>query len=283
MRLINWLNKPYPLITSVRDKMVLIFSFGLFVAIFLIVFRPFDADKIKGFQIPFLMGFGLSVITALSICYFLIPSIFRSWFNADRWQIKKEIPFLLFCFFIVSICNFSYNNYIGKEIAVERSFLEFFGITIAIGIFPVIILIFLVELILNRKNTTNAQQINEQLVKNNFGNFPKKISIVPETAKDGVMELILDDFFYATSDNNYTTIVFKKEDHLTHKLLRLSLKKLEEQLYEYTMILRVHRSYLVNKSKIKKVAGNARSLSLELTDCEHIIPVSRTFPREVLF
>ncbi|MEO1383127.1 MAG: LytTR family DNA-binding domain-containing protein, partial [Bacteroidota bacterium] len=93
---------------------------------------------------------------------------------------------------------------------------------------------------------------------------------------------LLPNFLFATSDNNYSTVFYWEEGTLTRKLLRLSLKNLENQLAEVPAIVRCHRSYIVNKEKIQGFKGNARSLTLKLEGYEERIPVSRNFPKEQL-
>ncbi|WP_394748418.1 LytTR family transcriptional regulator DNA-binding domain-containing protein [Spongiimicrobium salis] len=282
MKLLTWLNKPYPLINGTKDKVLLVFSFGLFVAVFLFIFKPFGLQKITDYQLPFILGFGLSVTLALGFCYFIIPNVFRSLFNAERWQIKKEIGFLFLCFIVVAGFNTFYNNTFYPPMGQERDFLEFFGISFSVGIFPVIILIFLVELISNKKNNTNAIALNKLLSDKEPLKVHEQITITADSIKEKPLKMALDSFLYATSANNYTTLTCYQDSKIVHQLVRLSLKKLENQLQDYPSILRVHRSYIVNTSKIITVKGNARALYLLLEGAPNPIPVSRNFPRKLL-
>ena len=282
MDLRMWLNKPYPLLTSWRTKLLLILGFGIFVFLFLILFQPFGASDIKRSKTLFLLGFGVSVSLALCICYFILPLIFRSWFDPERWQIKKEILFLFCCFSLVALFNTVHNNVIGQDITNHRTYLEFFGISFAVGMFPLIILIFLVELFLNNRNLAQASQIDERRVEVKSHGEALQIVIEPETSTSEVLRLPLDDFLFAASDNNYSTVYFFSEGQIQRELLRLSLKNLETQLKTFEDILRCHKSYLVNKSKITKISGNARSLVLQVEGYKGLIPVSRSFPKERL-
>ncbi len=66
------------------------------------------------------------------------------------------------------------------------------------------------------------------------------------------------------------------------QLLRVSLKKVEDQLQNVEEIIRCQRSYLVNKLNIRDITGNARSLNILMREYEGMIPVSRSFPKEAL-
>ena len=283
MSLKKWLRKPYPLLETTKDKLLLAFSFGIFVYLFLLVFEPFDADKITNNKSLFLSGFGVCVFTGLVINYFILPYIFPIVFNPEKWQIKKEILYIVFSFTIIAIFNYSYNTIIGKDISQYRSLFNFLGITVAIGMFPVVILTFLIERNLNKKNTSNAEILSKYLTdKKAVSKEPIQIQIESEALKSKPLGINLNDFVFAKSDNNYSTIFYFNDNELKHQLLRLSFRNLEDQLSEFKNIIRCHRSYIVNKHKIKSVKGNARSLLLEIENYQGVIPVSRNFPKENL-
>lgn len=66
--------------------------------------------------------------------------------------------------------------------------------------------------------------------------------------------------FYIESQDNYVQVYYELDGKLTSYLLRLSTQKMEEYLTD-TSIVRCHRSYLVNTTKIvkfKKERGRAR-------------------------
>ena len=282
MKLQEWLNRPYPLIQKKKDKLILILAFGVFTYFFLLLYKPFGAAEIRENRSWFLMGFGLSVSLALTITYGVLPGIFKKIFNPGSWKIKNEVVFLLLNFVLISFFNFTYNSTVGSRIAPQHNFPEFMGITLAVGIFPLIIMIFLIELFLSRKNSAQAQMLTKKM----NGSAPPLLNgiirITPETTKSDMLELDLADFLFAVSDNNYTTVFYLKKNKLENQLLRLSLKNLEYQLKAFNTMIRCHRSYIVNKSRIKKFSGNARSLNLELEGYDKPIPVSRSFPKENL-
>ena len=281
MSIFLWLNKPYPLITSNRAKLVLVVSFGLFVALFLNVFQPFGASEITTNKVVYLSGFGLAVSLALTVSYFVIPAVLLKVFSPDKWQIKKEIGFIIFSFLLVATFNFLYNKTIGSSFAPERTYLQFIGITISIGLFPTIILVFLVELMMNRKNDLTARNLTQQ-IQRKTDHSEDMVVLVPQTVRSEPVSVPLEDFLYAESDNNYSTVYFIENGELRKSLLRLSLKNLEDQLSSFDELIRCHKKFLVNKTRIKEIMGNARSLNLQLDGCDTLVPVSRNLPKEAL-
>jgi len=283
MHLKNWLHKPYPFIERSKGKIILASSFGIFVYVFLSIFQPFGASEITHHKHLFLLGFGVCVFIGIFLNYMVLPNLFTKIFDADQWQIKKEMLFLGWNFLLIALFNYTYNTTVGSKITKYHSVLEFIGITISVGIFPVIILIFLTERNLNTKNSA-AAKILMNATPSEKEKHPEdsQLSIVLENVKLTPFEIDLEYFIFATSANNYTTIFYVKQQKLHKKLFRLSIKNLEQQLTKFKSIVRCHRSYLVNKQHIKTIKGNARSLVLVLEYYEEPIPVSRSFPKENL-
>lgn len=280
MRIQNWLNRPYPLLESWRLKLWMILGFGAFTYLFLLTYQPFRATEIPNHQALFLAGFGAMVMLGLACNYFLLPKIFPSLFVAERWQVKREIAYLAWSFLLIALLNFSYNFIVGHDFAPQFNFLEFFGISFSIGIFPLTAMIFLVEIYLNRRNQETAKSINAYMKPELNPISIEMIRLEPETIRAEAVELPLDDFLFARSDNNYSTIFFRSGDMVKRQLLRLSLKKMESQLAAHPAIVRCHRSYIVNRNNVVKVSGNARSLLLHLEGFEDTVPVSRSLSRE---
>lgn len=281
MNILSWLNKPYPLINKSRDKLLIVILFGLFTFLFLRLYRPFGAEKIDEYTTVFLSGFGLMVSVGLGINYFLIPILLPRLFNQDTWQVYKEIIYISWSFLLISFFNFVYNSTVGSDIAPQHTFIEFFGITFSVGVFPTIIMVFMVELYLSKRNQEQALAITKSL--DATTSLEKDIiQIESESKKEETLILDLDKFLFAMADNNYSTIYFIKDGVLRKHLLRIKLKSLQDQMSKYPSILRTHKSFLVNKLKIKSIEGNARSLNIILEDYNGKLPVSRSVSRELL-
>ena len=280
----NWFSRPYPLIEKLQTKLYVVLGFGIFIPLFLYTYQPFGIAIIKEeYKFFYVLGIGIHIALVLAFNYFLTPKIFTSFFNPEKWTIGREILYLFSSILLSTCSNFIYNSVIGSEISQYKSFIEFFGITLAVGIFPVMIMVFLVERNLSSKNTLRAEEFSKLLPKNKMKDrVLQTLSIQSETSKPVILKVNAKDFIFATSDNNYSTIFYKKEGVLQRKLLRLSFKNLENQLSEYESIIRCHKSYIVNKYRILKIKGNARSLTLQVELYEDMIPVSRSFPKEKL-
>ena len=86
------------------------------------------------------------------------------------------------------------------------------------------------------------------------------------------IELDLSSFLYAQAESNYSELYWKGEAEIESKLMRMSLKNLEDQIGN-SHILRCHRSFLINLAQVQEVTGNANGYRLQITGSEEGIPV----------
>ena len=84
------------------------------------------------------------------------------------------------------------------------------------------------------------------------------------------------------SSGNYVELFTEDDSRIKKILLRISLKKIQEQLKNYSEFKSCHRSYVVNSNHIFQILGNARNFRLQIEDLNFKIPVSRDYPIEDL-
>ncbi len=265
----NWLNKPYFFIESKTARLGLVVSFGLFTYLFLLIYEPFTVSEVSGEKAVFLAGFGLMVSFGLAFTYFVLPALFPHLFISDRWKVKKEIIYLLASFILIAFLNYTYNYFVGQNIAPQHSLPYFIGKTLGVGVFPLIVMIFLIERRLNGQKETKPGKT-------------QMISIKPETLKGKTLEFNLDQFLFAESDNNYTTFYQLGEGGISKELLRVSIKNVETQLQSEKTLIRCHRSFIINKLHIESISGNNRSRHVRLRHYDQLIPISRSLSKEAL-
>ena len=274
-----WFNRPYPLIERSSSKWILVLGFALFTYLFQLLYQPYGAAEIPGKQ-WYLAGFGTSVFVVLFFNYFLLPRLLPTWFRTETWQIKKEVLYVCWSFLGIAALNYLYNSVVGRDIAPPFGLLEFIGITLSVGIFPLLVLLYFNERRLNANNQKLAQALIKPVV-----TTPKEapiISIQAESSTEPLLKLQMEELVYAVAENNYVTIHFQRGGEPGRKLLRLSLKNLLDQLADHKSIERCHRSYLINRVHLLAAEGNARSLYLRLRHTEDLIPVSRSLARNFL-
>lgn len=90
-----------------------------------------------------------------------------------------------------------------------------------------------------------------------------------------------DNLLYLESNDNYVNVHYLNNGQEEHTIIHNTLKNLEITFANHGMI-RCHRSYLVNRNKIKSLRRQKDSLVIELEDTESTIPVSKTYQDSVM-
>lgn len=279
----RWLDKPYPKIDD--PKIALAVSLGTGIVCFLIlsIFEPFGISDIEVDKSFFLFRFGLNGTIVLLIFYFLIPKIFPFLFTESQWKIKNHVIFYFMVMVLITIFNYILNSTAGADFSPQHGLLKFFYITATVGAFPILIITYVTEKVERGRNEDQAQVLNKEkeLTKSTIRK-EQQIVISSDTNKSETLILPLSEFLYAQAQSNYTQIYLKKDDAIETKLMRISLKNIEEQIDKSDQIIRCHKSYLINKSNIHNIEGNARSLYVMMEGTETQIPVSRSLDRALL-
>ena len=81
-----------------------------------------------------------------------------------------------------------------------------------------------------------------------------------------------------TMSNEYVWI---DEDKLKEKLLRVTLKNIENQITDKN-ILRCHRSFIINANVKYSILGNSNGYHLKSKFLQNTIPVSRSLGKEIV-
>jgi DNA-binding LytR/AlgR family response regulator len=85
------------------------------------------------------------------------------------------------------------------------------------------------------------------------------------------------DILYIESSGNYVSIVYRDVDTNRNKLLRSTIKHIEDMLLPYAVFVRCHRAYIVNINQISTIAAHEQGFRLNLFDTLEIIPVSHAY------
>ena len=118
------------------------------------------------------------------------------------------------------------------------------------------------------------------LVKGVFGGSPESNRISLRGDTNETLSIQCDQILFIQAEVNYSRIVWIEGKQRKEKVLRATLKTLEEQL-SGTNIMRCHRSYLFNASQYT-LSGNSRGYKLKSVTDPFEIPVSRAMSRDVI-
>jgi hypothetical protein len=268
----NPFKKPYSRIETLREKFVFILVFGLFIFLFLLLFKPFGMVQLKTeYQFFVSLGFGFVTIFMLSIFkYLLEPMVIKK-----NWTFGKSILWGLLIASSIGAANYFYVSIIFPQIFIFKYFLFAIWTAILVGIIPVTIG-YIVSFNRIYKSALREAAIPPEEVlweseviirggnpKNEYKFNPKRI-------------------VYLCSNDNYVTIVTIKGETLTRTHLRGTLKAAESELKKNTSFFRCHKCFIVNAEYVDHVTGNVQNLKIKIKPQGLEIPVSRLKAAEVV-
>jgi DNA-binding LytR/AlgR family response regulator len=162
------------------------------------------------------------------------------------------------------------------------NFIFFLVIIFVIIIVPISILILWHYIHTLKKQIKISGQINKKILeKGEISNKSEKIIFEASNKRENI-SLLINNFLYITSADNYIDVYYKEDNSIKHNLLRNTLNDIEKKFAGNKNIQRCHMSYIVNIGLIDSVLGNASGYKLKLKNTEVLIPVSRKY-KEGLF
>jgi len=285
----DWLHKPFPFVKSYKQSLVISLFTGVFVTLFLYIFKPFGIVEAPS-HTTYLSGYGVIAFGVVFFSLQILPILKADWFNPNTWNILKNIVLMCWILLVVSFFNWLYALYIFKIFGandvhfkeVPTKLLENIGMTFSVGIFPILIINYVLERQLFSKNVRLARAV-ENTMDNTSTIMANHTTLkIPVESNKSVIIPTQNLVAVKAEGGNYITVFWLEQDELKSQLLRSTLKNLLSQTQSDQDILQCHKSYLVNISFIEKVTGNARTLALRLKRLNFEVPVSRNFPRELV-
>jgi len=277
---VAWLKKPLAFVTeSPVEKFYISLFFGLFVFVFLLIFQPFGLDAVAESKIFYLFAFGFATFIIFFLNLFFFPYLLPRFFDSDNWNILKNILFSLFNILIISYINWLLSCTIGKSLGLaQHSLLRFLFITGSVGIFPTLLFSYFMEKKMWQRNNAIAKKISEHLGKDKLLETDKNEPEVIINLKTGknTLHFVATNLLCVVSEGNYANVFYLHENKLKKQLIRSTLKKLETQFINLGLIVRCHKSYIVNLAYVIRISGNARAYNLHIQELNFLIPVSRS-------
>lgn len=269
------LDKAIPFIKSEKKRFTISFLFSLYIYVFLYIFTPFGVSDISDNKAIYLFGFFLITFLVLFIFFFLMPKVFKEWF--EKWTIKKMILFSLTNILLISCLNWSYSQNFPVQFSKNYSVVDFFYFTVSVGVFPIVLLVVYIKNLKRKKE----EKLIKVGAKNVLEQLEEKITIT-SLNNQGTFSCLLSQFLLVKSEGNYVKIYFIHKEVLSQKMIYNSLINVEKQLQNYNFIMRCHRSFIANFNHVNRITGNQRNYKLHIEELPFSVPVSRSFPRENL-
>lgn len=238
---------------SIKHNLVIGLLIGLWLFIFAFIIKPFDDGTIN-FRAWFLISFGFSIMAFL--CYILLTLIQKGFYGRiGKWNISLEIIaiFLFHILYLIGVFAF----YKSPILNGGYTFSEFFSI-----IFVKVALILTPVIILARRYLIKLIPLKDDIL------------IIKGENKLDVLKIKKADLVCISNAQNYVEIFYIENDKLHAKLIRSSLKKIQD---DFDFLVQIHRSHLINPSHFKSWRNPN---TIILTQIE--LPVSRNYKETLL-
>lgn len=270
----KFLQQPYSFYFEGKKLWQIVLVIYLMAQFYNSVIQPFDVYHPElrfGAFITELIHSLIPVIVILYMALFLK----RSPGLTDNWTLKKELILFFVILLQVGVLDFLvrdliYDNpknwswhYLGEE--VLNTLMG--GMLI---VTPIISVNLNIQLLKNqeRAEAISIKRDEKPKVQDSLNVFIRT-PLASESFQLDVGKLL-----FVNAEGNYLNLHFEDSPDL---LKRMTLNSLEEVLKDYDLIVRVHRSYLVNLHKVEKISGNAQGYKLKLKGTDHPVPVSRSY------
>ena len=285
-RIRTFLRQPYPFEVPLVPVLLVSATIGLFVSVFLFVFKPFGSDKyvLEG-RAWVIWGYGTVTFLVLVVNRIVGPAVLPGLFNEARWTVVKDLGLQLWNILSIGAANLAFASALGAErirlMAVPVYLLQ----ALAVGFFPLSIGIVSAQMVLLKRRAESARQMNESLEalesrKTRSGPGSETLAFSAEGGREKV-EIRLSDLLLIKSIDNYVEIYAAEEGQIRKRILRSSLKRIEQDLKDRPFIFKCHRAFLVNVRNIHRVAGNSQGYRLIFEGIGFEVPVSRNTSKDL--
>lgn len=261
---LSFLNNNFSLLDKKGNRYLLILVVFIFSVMFLNVFEPFNIARWysdSGF-IQFLRLSSYGFITAVVFLFTQFP--LRRVFKIHEFKIKSYLLWLATEIVLINLVYiFLYGNPIGN-------FRNELGFSLKYTLMCIWLPYSFSILIVYFKN--HREEI--ELLKTNATKPAEKRLIIFKDENGKIKFSVLSkDLLLLESTDNYVSVFYILENKVQRKLLRNTLKNMEEMLKENS-IVRCHRSFMVNPANVEFMQKESKKFNIKIKHINKSIPVS---------
>ncbi len=263
----NFLKNDFKLLDKKSDRYLLILVIFVFSIVFLNVFEPFNIARWYSDSgiVQFLRLSSYGLVVALVFLFTQFP--LRKLFKKEKFKLTDYLIWLFIEISLISLVYiFLYGNPIGN-------FINDFIYSLKYTLLGICLPYSFATLIIYYKN--QRAEIKQLQTKITQPGEKKLIALKDENDKIK-FSVLSKDILMLESTDNYVSVYYILENKVQRKLLRNTLKKLENSLKEKS-IIRCHRSFIVNIQNVELVEKEGKKLNIKLKQLEKRIPVSQKY------
>lgn len=249
---------------------------GLFTSGFLLIFQPFGVNnfdptfRVRPEFLIAILSMGLVASGTVVVNEFLIrPRVLP---RLDR---RRVILWLGWTFLLLDTILFLFYNFLGGWHDFHlASYFGFIRDVSLLLVMPVAMFLFYL-----RHESLKSEFVQLQSIHLDSP-AARMVQITSDNGKEQ-LTIALDALLYLESQDNYVAVNWMESGAEKSQLIRSSLKRLEDLLDE-ALLMRCHRSFIVNLGRVRSCQGNRHGLKLKLEGSERMLPASRAYTEDVL-
>jgi hypothetical protein len=262
---------------SLKDELIRVFTISFSVFLFILFFQPFPLELLEyNDRLLYVTGFGAIIFLLSSIIYIMLPLLIPARFKVIDWENGPPLSLNLLLL-LLSVTSFSfYIRYVGETPLGLYIVFK----TVLICLLPMLALTILYRIKsleeIIRTSQERIKKYREKIMEYEKVEEDREIQFGLPNMTDK-LSIKLKNILAIKAADNYVEIIYKADDRTEKKLIRNTLKNIEEKLIESPEFIRCHRASLINTRHIEKLVRSYSGYSLKLKGLEELIPVSRQY------
>ncbi len=271
-------NQPFPEKKSFKHVVNSAFWVGLFITAFLYFFRPYGFQNARFSIVGYTIIFGLITFVTIILFEWVVTNWVGLSRDNDNWTLWKWLVLTLVLIFCISIGNYLFMLYLENTSFSFNGLFQMIISTFVLGLFPTVISGLLIQINAIKKNEKQALKLQPQKVAANQS--ANTIKLLGQNT-DQFIEFTSDQLLFVEAQSNYVSVALIEDEALRKESIRNTIQNVHNQIPS-NLLVRCHRSYLVNPMKIISVRGNAQGLRLTIDGLlNDEIPVSRSYMKSI--
>lgn len=253
------------------------FGIAISIVLFIQFFQPFTIEKFDfENKLLFIAGFGIIALITLFSSQILFQ---RHLMRVEEEMRGDTIYMPLYFFFQIAATSLAFIFYIRYVGQTRITFNSVARVIFICSSLP--LTIFLRYRLYSYGVRVKKLLLETRLMQDKLKQFSesyssKHIEIISENEGDN-LRIQVSEIVYLKSADNYVEIGYHDEGIVKKKMVRNTLRNIEQQLVEFNNFIRTHRTSLVNIQYIDRLNKNFNTYCLSLDKTKETVPVSRQY------